>query len=259
MAEYLTAPPLQELAPGIRHGFFTRRGGVSQGIYAALNTGLGSRDDPQAVRENRRRARAVLEADYLATPHQRHTDICAVIADIADWPFDAPPVADAIATNVPGLMVAVNTADCGPILFADQKARVVAAAHAGWRGAIGGVLEATIEAMEALGAQRRHITAAIGPCISRAAYEVGPEFRRRFTDEDAQNDRFFGDSPRDGHAMFDLPGYIAHRLACAGLDRVYDLARCTHGEEELFFSYRRSCQRAEADYGRQLSGIVLLP
>ena len=259
MAEYITAPPLQDLAPGIRHGFFTRRGGVSEGIYASLNTGLGSRDNPQAVRENRRRARAVLEADYLATPYQRHTDVCAVIADVADWPFDAPPVADAIATSVPGLMVAVNTADCGPILLADAKARVVAAAHAGWRGAIGGVLESTIEAMEALGARADKIVAAIGPCISRKAYEVGPEFRQRFIDETAENACFFKEAAREGHFMFDLPGYIAHRLSRAGLKEVHDLARCTHGEEELFFSYRRSCQRGEGDYGRQLSGIVLLP
>ena len=259
MAEYLTAPPLQDLAPGIRHGFFTRRGGVSEGIYASLNTGLGSRDDPQAVRENRRRARAVLEADYLATPHQRHTDICSVITDIADWPFDAPPVADAIATNIPGLMVAVNTADCAPVLFADARARVVAVAHAGWRGAIGGVLEATIEAMEALGARTGHILATIGPCISRNAYEVGAEFRQRFLDEDPQNARFFAEAAREEHFMFDLPAYVAHRLARAGVKEVHGLARCTHGEEELFFSYRRSCQRGEGDYGRQLSGIVLLP
>ncbi len=258
MADHLTAPPLEAL-PGVRHGFFTRRGGVSEGLYASLNTGLGSRDDPRAVRENRRRARAALEAAHLATPHQRHTDVCATITNVNDWPFDAPPVADAIATTVPGLMVAVNTADCGPILFADAGARVVAAAHAGWRGAIGGVLESTIAAMESLGARRENIVAAVGPCISRAAYEVGPEFRQRFLGEDAANARFFDDSPREGHAMFDLSGYIAHRLRAAGLGLVHDLARCTHGEEAMFFSYRRACQRDEPDYGRQLSGIVLLP
>ena len=258
MAEYLTAPPLDDM-PAIRHGFFTRRGGVSDGIYASLNTGLGSRDDPQAVRENRRRARAALEATHLATPHQRHTDICATITTVDDWPFDAPPVADAIATTMPGLMVAVNTADCGPILFADATARVVAAAHAGWRGAIGGVLEATVAAMETLGARRNKIIAAVGPCISRAAYEVGPEFRQRFLEEDAANARFFADAPRADHAKFDLPGYIAHRLRAAGIGTVHVLGRCTHGEEDLFFSYRRACQRGEDDYGRQLSGIVLAP
>ena len=258
MAEYLTAPPLAEV-PGVRHGFFTRRGGVSEGIYATLNTGRGSRDAPQAVRENRCRARMALDATYLATPHQRHTNICATITNPDDWPFDAPPVADAIATTVPGLMVAVNTADCGPILFADAQARVVAAAHAGWRGAIGGVLEATIAAMEALGATRSAIIAAVGPCISRAAYEVGPEFRQRFLEEDTANARFFDDAPRAGHAMFDLPGYIAHRLRAAGIGDVHVLGRCTHGEEELFFSYRRACQRGEDDYGRQLSGILLIP
>ena len=260
MAEYITAPPLQKLAEaGIRHGFFTRRGGVSNGIYAALNTGLGSRDDPPAVRENRRRTRVALGAVHLATPRQHHTDICATITNVDDWPFGAPPVADAIATTVPGLMVAVNTADCGPILFADAQARVVAAAHAGWRGAIGGVLEATIAAMESLNARRENIIAAVGPCISRTAYEVGPEFRQRFLDENAENARFFDDSPRKGHAMFDLPGYISHRLRTAGVGHVHVLGRCTHGEEELFFSYRRSCQRQESDYGRQLSGIVLMP
>ena len=258
MADHLTAPPLKEL-PGVRHGFFTRRGGVSEGIYASLNTGLGSRDDPRAVRENRRRARGALGAMHLATPYQRHTDICATITTTDDWPFDAPPVADAIATTVPGLMVAVNTADCGPILFADATARVVAAAHAGWRGAIGGVLEATIAAMESLGARRENIVAAVGPCISRTAYEVGPEFRQRFLEEDTANARFFDEAPRAGHAMFDLPGYIAHRLRAADIGAVHVLGRCTHGEEDLFFSYRRACQRGEDDYGRQLSGIVLAP
>ena len=260
MAEFLTHEVLRALASGgVRHGFFTRRGGVSEGIYASLNTGLGSRDSEASVRENRRRAQGALGAARLATPYQRHTDICAVISDVNDWTFNAPPVADAIATDVEGLMVAVNTADCGPILFADAKARVVAAAHAGWRGAIGGVLESTIEAMEALGARRENITAVVGPCISQAAYEVDEAFRQRFLEEDAGNERFFAPAGRAGHVMFDLPGYVARRLRRARVGRVDDMARCTHGEEELFFSYRRTCQLGEPDYGRQLSGIVLMP
>ena len=260
MAQFLTHEALQTLASGgVRHGFFTRRGGVSEGIYAALNTGLGSRDDVANVRENRRRAMAALGAERLATPYQRHTDICAVIEDVNDWTSDNPPVADAIATNVEGLMVAVNTADCGPILFADAKARVVAAAHAGWRGAIGGVLESTIEAMEALGAQRKNVVAVVGPCISRRAYEVDEAFRQRFLEESAENARFFAPGERAGHVMFDLPGYVARRLRRAGLGEVHDVARCTHGEEELFFSFRRTCQRGEPDYGRQLSAIMLMP
>ena len=259
MAEFLISSSLNNAGACVRHGFFTRRGGVSQGIYASLNTGLGSRDDPDHVRENRRRATAALGAVRLATPHQRHTDICATITSGDAWPFDSPPVADAIATNVPGLMVAVNTADCGPILFADADAGVVAAAHAGWRGAIGGVLENTLDAMEKLGAQRQRITAAIGPCITQAAYEVGPEFPEPFLEQDEDNQCHFTPSTREGHWMFDLPGYIAARLRRAGLEDIDTLGRCTHGEEELFFSWRRTWQRGEKDYGRQLSGIVIMP
>ncbi len=258
MAEYLTADTLGGAnTAAMRHGFFTRRGGVSRGIYASLNTGLGSRDDPAHVRENRQRAMQALGAMHLATPHQRHTNICATITNADDWPFDSPPVADAIATTVPGLMVAVNTADCGPILFADADAGVIAAAHAGWRGAIGGVLENTIAAMQGLGARREHISAAIGPCITQTAYEVGPEFPAPFLEQDPANRRFFTPAPRQGHWMFNLPGYIAERLRRAGLQHIEQLGRCTHGEEELFFSWRRTCQRGEEDYGRQLSGIVL--
>ena len=260
MPEFITAPLLQEQeGDTFRHAFFTRNGGVSEGIYASLNTGLGSRDDPAHVRENRQRAMQALSATALATPHQRHTDICATITSKDDWLFDNPPVADAIATTVPGLMVAVNTADCVPVLFADAQARVVAAAHAGWRGAIGGVLESTIAAMESLGAERQRIIATVGPCITQTAYEVGDEFRAHFLREDADNARFFIPSSRAGHFMFDLPGYVLHRLRSAGLTQAEALGNCTHGEESRFFSWRRTCQRNEPDYGRQLSGIMLLP
>ena len=260
MARFITAPLLaQAHGNTFRHGFFTRNGGVSEGIYASLNTGLGSRDDPAHVRENRRRATTTLDARALATPYQKHTDICATITSADAWDFDNPPVADAIATTVPGLMVAVNTADCAPVLFADPTAGVVAAAHAGWRGAIGGVLENTIAAMKELGAKRAGIIATVGPCISQKAYEVGPEFRDHFLREDTGNERFFIPARRSGHFMFDLPGYALHRLRAAGIAEAQALGRCTHGEEEDFFSYRRTCQRNEPDYGRQLSGIVLLP
>ncbi len=260
MARFITAPLLEQMQENIfRHAFFTRNGGVSKGIYASLNTGLGSRDDPEHVRKNRRRAMQALGASALATPSQKHTDICAIITSTEEWDFDAPPVADAIATTVPDLMVAVNTADCAPVLFADPVAKVVAAAHAGWRGAIGGVLENTIAAMEKLGATRSRITAVVGPCISQAAYEVGPEFRETFLRKDAGNDRFFHPAQKPGHFMFDLPGYNLARLQAAGIGQAGTLQRCTHGEEQDFFSYRRTCQRNEPDYGRQLSAIVLLP
>ena len=255
MAEHLKAEPLH--LPGLRHGFFTRNGGVSGGIYASLNTGLGSRDDPDKVRENRRRAQAALGADDLLTAYQVHSDIC-VIAD-GSWPGGQPPKADAIATARRGLMVGVNTADCGPVLFADSDAGVVAAAHAGWKGAIGGVLECTLDAMETLGAARQRIVAVAGPMIGPENYEVGPEFHQRFVAESPAWARFFSPSSRAGHFLFDLPGYVVMRLKKAGVGRVHDVARCTYAEEEVFFSYRRATHRGEEDYGRQLSAIMLAP
>lgn len=251
----LTATSLAALAP-VRHAFFTRNGGISGGIYASLNCGLGSKDDRAAVAANRARAAAALgiDADRLFTPHQVHGTGVAIVRS-----SDAGgqrPKADAMVTSERGIVVAVGTADCAPVLFADAQAGVVGAAHAGWRGAFAGILEATIAAMESLGARRGHIRAAIGPTISARSYEVGPEFIATFTEADASNARFFQPSGRPGHAMFDLPGYILSRLALAGIE-AENLDRCTYAEEDSFFSYRRASHRGEPDYGRLLSAILL--
>jgi YfiH family protein len=250
----LQASSLSSLA-GIRHAFFTRAGGVSNGIYATLNGGTGSNDAPSNVAENRARMAACLgvAADHFLTAYQIHSpDV--VIAD-QPWAAQARPRADAIVTRTPGLAIAVSTADCGPVLLADGEARVIGAAHAGWRGAATGVLEATIAAMERCGAARARIVAVLGPMIRQDNYEVGPEFVARF--EAQGSGRFFRPSARGGHALFDLPGYIAARLAAAGIGRVEDVGLCTYGDAERFFSYRRSTHRDEADYGRHLNAIVL--
>lgn len=252
-----TAPSLSALR-GIRHAFFTREGGVSQGIYAGLNGGVGSGDEPAHVTENRARMARVLsvDADRFATVHQVHSpDV--VVAEAA-WRLEARPRADAIVTRIPQLAIGVTTADCGPVLFADPKARVIGAAHAGWRGALTGVLDATIAAMEQLGADRDHMVAALGPMISQRNYEVGPEFVQNFCRQDPANARFFQDSAREEHALFDLPGYIAARLRRAGLGQIEDLALCTYSDPERFYSYRRSVHRGEPDYGRHINAIVLI-
>ncbi len=251
-----TAPSLSALR-GIRHAFFTREGGVSQGIYAGLNGGVGSGDEPAHVTENRARMARILsvDADRFATVHQVHSpDV--VVAEAA-WRLEARPRADAIVTRVPQLAIGVTTADCGPVLFADPKARVIGAAHAGWRGALTGVLDATIAAMEQLGADRDHMVAALGPMISQRNYEVGPEFVQNFCRQDPANARFFQDSTRKEHALFDLPGYIAARLRRAGLDQIENLGLCTYSDPERFYSYRRSVHRGEPDYGRHINAIVL--
>ncbi|RTL48342.1 MAG: peptidoglycan editing factor PgeF [Bradyrhizobiaceae bacterium] len=242
--------------PGIRHAFFTREGGVSEGIYESLNGGLGSSDDPERVDENRRRmARAldVTPAQFL-TVFQIHSPDVAVATE--PWNTEQRPRADAMVTKIPGLALGVTAADCGPILFADPQARVIGAAHAGWKGAIGGVLEATIAAMEKLGAARTNMTAAIGPLIRQRSYEVGAEFVARFNESDPANARFFIASSRAGHAMFDLAGYIHARLTRAGIATVDDVDLCTYADPR-FFSYRRSVHRAEPDYGRNIHAIVL--
>lgn len=252
----LSSARLSEL-PGIAHAFFTREGGVSNGVYASLNGGLGSGDERARVIENRARMAASLGVapERFATLYQVHSPDVIVI-DKA-WDEDARPKADALVTRTPRLAIAVSSADCGPVLFADAEARVVGAAHAGWKGALTGVIEATVAAMEGEGARRERIRAALGPMISRAAYEVGPEFEARFREADAGNADFFEPSARLGHFMFDLPAYIGRRLADAGVGVVDDLGRCTYGEEALFFSYRRKTHRGELDYGRHLSAIAL--
>jgi YfiH family protein len=252
----LQASSLSRLAR-IRHGFFTRSGGVSQGVYASLNGGVGSNDAPDKITENRARMAATLGVtpDRLLTPYQIHSPAVAV-AD-KPWTQENRPHADAIVTRTPRLAIGVSTADCGPLLFADSQAGVVGAAHAGWRGALTGVIEATVAAMETLGANRARITAALGPTISQPNYEVGPEFVERFVSADAANARFFKPAPRAGHAMFDLTGYIADRIQRAGIVEFEDLGLCTYAEPDRFFSYRRTTRRGEPDYGRHINAIAL--
>lgn len=253
----LLASNLSDLG-GIRHGFFTRAGGVSRGVYASLNGGVGSEDHPDHVRENRARMAAALDVapGRLVTAYQVHSPDVAVAEQ--PWTRDDAPRADAVVTRVSGLAVGVTTADCGPVLFADADARVVGAAHAGWKGALSGVLEATVAAMLELGAARARIKAAIGPTIRQANYEVGTEFVAAFLAASPSNARFFKDAAREGHALFDLPGYIAMRLAAAGVVEVEDLGRCTYADAGSFYSYRRATHRAEPDYGRHINAIALV-
>ncbi|MDQ8758279.1 peptidoglycan editing factor PgeF [Sphingosinicella sp. LHD-64] len=240
---------------GTPHGFLGRRGGVSEGVCAGLNVGLGSDDSREAIAENRRRAvEAVAPGARLVTVHQVHSPHAVFAA--APWPDDARPHADAIVTNRPGLALGILTADCAPILFADAKAGVIGAAHAGWKGAFGGVVESALIAMEKLGAQRGDVTAAIGPAIARKSYEVDDGFHRRFVEADPENDRFFSPG-RDGHHQFDLEGYAAARLAAAGVGRVEALGLDTYSDPERFFSYRRATHRDEPTYGRQIALIAL--
>lgn len=240
-----------------RHGFFTREGGVSQGIYASLNCGLGSKDDTGDVIENRRRVaeRLGVESGFLISPYQYHSTEVVTVDE--PWTRETAPRADAVVTNRPGLAIGVSTADCVPVLFADPDAGVTGATHAGWRGALSGVLEATLEAMTALGAKPSRVTAAIGPAISRDAYEVGEEFRQTFIDEDPDNERFFGRRSDGGRPYFDLTGYVAARLERQNLAHVEDVAVCTYAPENGLFSYRRSVHRGEPDYGRQISAILI--
>lgn len=238
----------------VPHGFLGRRGGVSTGVVAGLNVGTGSQDDPDAVAENRRRAtEAVLPGARLITVYQVHSPDCVVAGD---WAFDARPQADALVTDRPGLLLGILTADCAPVLLADPAGGVVGAAHAGWKGAIGGVIESTVAAMERLGAARNRIAAAVGPCIARASYEVDDAFARRFEEADPANERFFS-AGRAGRHQFDLEGYVASRLFEAGVGRVDALGLDTYADEERFYSFRRATHRGEPDYGRQISLIGL--
>ena len=242
---------------GIPHGFLGRRGGVSTGIHAGLNVGWGSNDEREAIAENRRRAvEAVLPGAALVTVHQVHS--ADVVSVTAPWPDDRRPQADALVTDRPGLLLGILTADCAPVLLADVQAGVIGAAHAGWKGVLAGVTDATITAMEALGAKRQRIAAAIGPCIAQASYEVDDDFEAQSVVADTFNARFFK-MGREGHAWFDLEGYVAMRLEAAGVATVEKFGLDTYADESRFFSYRRATHYGEPDYGREIAVIGLAP
>jgi polyphenol oxidase len=250
---FITAPSFS----GTPHGFFGRRGGVSTGELASLNCGIGSDDDPALIAANRTAAAsAIMPGAVLAGLYQVHGNRCVTINNAAD--ADQRPEADALVTRTPGILLGILTADCVPVLFADDAAGVVGAAHAGWKGALAGVTDTTLAAMEALGAQRTRITAAVGPCIGRASYEVDADFVVHFTQDDPANERFFaGGQP--GHAMFDIAAYVAARIANAGVTSVTMTGQDTYAEETDYFSYRRACHRHENGYGRQISLIGVPP
>ena len=250
------ASSLLSAIPGLRHAFFSREGGVSEGIYAGLNGGTGSNDDAARVAENRRRMAEQMGVapDRLLTLYQVHSP--DVVVATAPWDGGARPKADAIVTSTEGLAIGVTAADCGPILLVDPGARVIGAAHAGWKGALTGVLESTVDAMEKLGADRSGIVAAIGPMIRQNSYEVGSEFVERFLEADAEHAMFFLPAERDRHAMFDLAGFIRMRLENAGVLMIDDIGVDTYSDER-FYSYRRSVHRKERDYGRHVHAIAL--
>ena len=251
-APFVTAPTLERVA----HGFFGRGGGVSAGDLASLNCGLGSGDDPALIAENRRRvAEAVLPGAALAGLYQVHGNRCVIVDETSD--LAARPEADALATRTPGILLGILTADCVPVLFADREAGVVGAAHAGWKGALAGVTDRALDAMESLGASRAHIGAAIGPCIARASYEVDDGFVQHFLADDPANERFFA-AGKPGHAMFDIAAYVAARLAAAGVTRIAIGGQDTYALPQDYFSYRRACHKGEDTYGRQLSVIGLM-
>lgn len=239
---------------GVPHGFLGRRGGVSRGVCAGLNVGLGSDDDPDAVAENRRRAiEAVAPGAALVTLYQVHS--ATAVPVVAPYPDDARPHGDALVTDRPGLALGILTADCTPVLFADVEAGAVGAAHAGWKGALGGVIEATAAAMEGMGARRERIAAAVGPTIARKSYEVDDAFLKRFAEADPEHERFFAGG-REGHYQFDLEGFVVSRLAAAGIRRIEALGLDTYSDSDLFYSYRRATHRGEPGYGRQIAIIA---
>jgi len=243
--------------PTIRHGFFTREGGVSEGFYASLNCGYGSGDLADNVTENRRRVvneLGVPKAELL-TSYQQHTATAIVVEE--PWLPHKAPVADGMATKIPGLALGILTADCAPVLFADDQAGVIGAAHGGWQGALGGIMEATLERMMELGALIGNIKAAIGPCIQQKSYEVGPEFLDRFIEASGKNADLFQPSDKDGHHMFDLAGFLVTQLGEVGVAQIVQTGYDTCPDEHLFYSYRRSVLQGENDYGREISVIVL--
>jgi len=253
--QLIKASALSDVA-GIGHGFFTRQGGHSSGIYASKNTGLRADEDTEVVLKNRRLVAANIGAKEVVTPYQYHSSVAIIVESAWDW--QSPPKADAIVTNQKGLGLAVNTADCTPVIFADTKNGVIGIAHSGWKGTVGGVVEATIAGMEKLGSFRGDIVAAIGPTISQRNYEVGAEFVEQFLADNPESGKFFVDGERVGHSMFDLPGCVEERLRACNLKQVQNLDLCTYADEERFFSYRRMTHRSEVDYGRQMSAICLI-
>ena len=257
MIEPISHAFLEDPSGRIRHGFFGRAGGVSNGLYRSLNCGYGSGDDPDAIAENRARATAAcgVPSAALCTAYQVHSAEARVVT--APWPRDEAPKVDAMATATPGLALAILTADCVPVLLADREAGVIGAAHAGWRGALHGVLEAAVEAMLGLGARAKDIRAAIGPAIGAASYEVGPEFPAPFLARNPQDEDLFAPAKRDGHLLFDIAGYVARRLHGLGLGAVAATGGDTCAEADRFFSYRRSVHRSEPDYGRNISIVAL--
>jgi polyphenol oxidase len=248
---------LLDHAPGIRHAFFTRQGGVSGGFFESLNCGFGSGDAAEAVARNRAIAmeRLGLSPDCLVTCYQVHSTMVATVQ--RPWQHNAAPRADGLVAGVPGIALGILTADCAPILFADAVANVIGAAHGGWRGALGGIIEATLDRMAELGAKRARIWAGIGPCIAQTSYEVGPEFPQQFLAHDQASAAYFAPAARTGHFLFDLPGYIERRLARAGIAAIDRAPHDTVAEDTHFFSYRRACLRGEPVYGRLLSAIAL--
>lgn len=248
--------PLLSQAPGLTHGFFDRAGGVSTGLYASLNCGPGSGDDSHNVSENRARVATWFDSapSQLISLYQIHS--AKVISLRQPWSPEAAPQADAMVTATPGIALGLLTADCGPLLLCDPKARVIAAAHAGWQGAFAGIIEAVVAVMQSHGASRDNISAVLGPTISQSAYQVGAEFRQRFVDTDERFSQYFGSSNKKQHYQFDLPGFIMKRLQNAGIENCVNLDLCTYADHSLF-SYRRTTHLGEPDYGRNLSAIML--
>lgn len=251
---FTTCPNLAQDSQ-IIHGFFTRNGGVSDGILASLNCGYGSNDETEKVRKNRGLVEKAMDGGRLCTVHQIHSPDAVIVNEA--WEHKDAPQADALVTNKNGILLGVLTADCLPILFADSKNKVIAAAHSGWKGAFSGVIENTIKAMQSLGAENERITATIGPAISKESYETGEEFFTSFIEQSPANSQFFTNSDRKSHYLFDLAGYAKYRLLLAGITKINIIAKDTYLLDNEFFSYRRSCKRGEPVYGRQISTLML--